>query len=53
MGASAAPAKEKKGVQANSSNSSNSNALHFLVSMGQEKGFEVEQNKDYGVGIID
>jgi hypothetical protein len=29
------------------------NALHSLVSMGQEKGFEVEQNKDYGFGIID
>ena len=29
------------------------NALHSLVRMGQEKGFEVEQNKDYGVGIID
>jgi hypothetical protein len=29
------------------------NALDSLVSIGQEKGFEVEQNKDYGVGIID
>ena len=29
------------------------NALHSLVSMGQEKGFEVEQNQDYGFGIID
>ena len=47
--------KDKEGVQANSSStsSSTSNALHSLVSMGQEKGFEVEQNKDYGVGIID
>lgn len=53
MRASAASsAKDKEGVQANSS-SSTSNALHSLVSMGQEKGFEVEQNKDYGVGIID
>ena len=53
MGASA-PAKEKKGVQASSSSSSStSNALDSLVSMGQEKGFEVEQNKDYGFGIID
>src|SRR5215218_7050377 len=51
MAASAA-AKEKEGVQANSS-SSTSNALDSLVSMGQEKGFEVEQNQDYGVGIID
>jgi hypothetical protein len=50
MGVSA-PAKEKKGVQASSS--STSNALDSLVSMGQEKGFEVEQNKDYGFGIID
>jgi hypothetical protein len=47
----ASAAKEKEGVQAN--NSSTSNALHSLVRMGQEKGFEVEQNKDYGVGIID
>ena len=55
MRASASPsAKDKQGVQANSSSSSStSNALHSLVSMGQEKGFEVEQNKDYGVGIID
>ena len=55
MGASAAAAaKEKKRVQANSSSSSStSNALDSLVSMGQEKGFEVEQNKDYGFGIID
>jgi hypothetical protein len=51
MAASAA-AKEKEGVQANN-NSSTSNALDSLVSMGQEKGFEVEQNQDYGVGIID
>ena len=50
MGASA-PAKENEGVQSNSSSSSN--VLHSLVSMGQEKGFEVEQNKDYGVGPID
>src|SRR5215210_9595006 len=49
MGASA-PAKENEGVQ---SNSSSSNVLHSLVSMGQEKGFEVEQNKDYGIGPID
>ena len=56
MGASSSSAKEKgEGVQANSSSSSSStsNALHSLVSMGQEKGFEVEQNKDYGFGIID
>lgn len=47
-------AKDKEGVQANSSSSSStSNALHSLVSMGQEKGFEVERNQDYGVGIID
>jgi hypothetical protein len=45
----AAAAKEKKRVQA----SSTSNALDSLVRMGQEKGFEVEQNKDYGFGIID
>jgi hypothetical protein len=51
MAASAA-AKEKEGVQANN-NSSTSNALDSLVSMGQEKGFEVEQNQDYGVGPID
>ena len=52
MGASSA--KEKKRVQANSSSStSTSNALHSLVRMGQEKGFEVEQNQDYGVGPID
>jgi hypothetical protein len=51
MGASSA-AKEKEGVQANNS-SSTSNALDSLVSMGQEKGFEVEQNQDYGVGPID
>jgi hypothetical protein len=55
MGASSSSTttKDKEGVQANSSSSSSSNALHSLVSMGQEKGFEVEQNKDYGVGIID
>jgi hypothetical protein len=55
MRASASPsAKDKEGVQANSSSSSStSNALHSLVSMGQEKGFEVERNQDYGVGIID
>ena len=56
MGAAAASAKEKKRVQANSSSSSStstSNALDSLVRMGQEKGFEVEQNKDYGFGIID
>src|SRR5215208_1703249 len=53
MGASSAAAKEKEeGVQVNN-NSSTSNALDSLVSMGQEKGFEVEQNQDYGVGIID
>jgi hypothetical protein len=52
MGASA-PAKQKKRVQASSSSSSTSNALDSLVSMGQEKGFEVEQNQDYGFGIID
>src|SRR5215203_1357124 len=48
-------AKEKgEGVQAKNNNSSStSNALDFLVSMGKEKGFEVEQNQDYGVGIID
>jgi hypothetical protein len=46
-----AAAKEKKRVQSNSS--STSNALDSLVSMGQEKGFEVAQNKDYGVGPID
>src|ERR671915_1703986 len=45
----AAAAKEKKRVQA----SGTSNALDSLVRMGQEKGFEVEQNKDYGVGPID
>jgi len=51
---SSAAAKEKgeeEGVQAN--NSSTRNALDSLVSMGQEKGFEVEQNKDYGAGLID
>src|SRR5215213_259605 len=55
MGASAAAAKEKgEGVQAKNNNSSRtSNALDSLVSMGKEKGFEVEQNQDYGVGIID
>jgi hypothetical protein len=56
MGASSTTTtKDKEGVRANSSStsSSTSNALHSLVSMGQEKGFEVEQNKDYGVGIID
>jgi hypothetical protein len=57
MGASSSTTttKDKEGVRANSSStsSSTSNALHSLVSMGQEKGFEVEQNKDYGVGIID
>jgi hypothetical protein len=55
MGASSASStKDKEGVQVNSSNSSStSNALHSLVSMGQEKGFEVERNQDYGVGIID
>jgi hypothetical protein len=42
--------KDKEGIEANSSTS---NALHSLISMGQEKGFEIEQNKDYGVGIID
>src|SRR5215208_7162348 len=53
MGASSSAAKEKEeGVQANNS-SSTSNALDSLVSMGKEKGFEVEQNQDYGVGIID
>src|SRR5215208_4102879 len=48
-------AKEKgEGVQAKNNNSSStSNALDFLVSMGKEKGFEVEQNQDYGVGLID
>jgi hypothetical protein len=46
----ASVAKEKGEVQANNSTSS---ALDTLVSMGQEKGFEVEQNKDYGVGPID
>src|SRR5215212_2468032 len=48
-------AKEKgEGVQAKNNNSSStSNALDFLVSMGKEKGFEVEQNQDYGVSIID
>src|SRR5215210_3982384 len=54
MGASSAAAKEKEGVQSNSSSSSStSNALDYLVSMGKEKGFEVEQNQDYGVGAID
>src|SRR5215213_9769889 len=54
MGASSSAAKEKEeGVQANNSSSSTSNALDFLVSMGKEKGFEVEQNQDYGVGLID
>jgi hypothetical protein len=54
MGASAASStKDKEGAQANSSSSSTSNALDSLISMGQEKGFEVEQNKDYGVGPID
>src|SRR5215213_4560505 len=54
MGASSSAAKEKEeGVQANNNNSSTSNALDSLVSMGKEKGFEVEQNQDYGVGIID
>ena len=53
MGASAASStKENEEVQSNSS-SSTSNALDSLVTMGQEKGFEVEQNQDYGVGIID
>src|SRR5215217_7544023 len=53
MGASSAAAKEKEeGVQVNNS-SRTSNALDSLVSMGKEKGFEVEQNQDYGVGIID
>jgi hypothetical protein len=51
--AASAGAKEKEGVQANSSSSSTSNALDSLVSMGQEKGFKVEQNQDYGVGPID
>src|SRR5215212_5398987 len=53
MTASSAASKEKgeEGVQANSS--STRNALDSLVSMGQEKGFEVEQNKDYGAGLID
>ena len=53
MGASAG-AKEKEGVQANNNNSSStSNALDSLAGLGQEKGFEVEQNKDYGIGPID
>src|SRR5215208_2654596 len=43
--------KGEEGVQANSSSSRN--ALDSLVSVGQEKGFEVEQNKDYGAGLID
>src|SRR5215213_5479149 len=53
MTASSAASKEKgeEGVQANSS--STRNALDSLVSVGQEKGFEVEQNKDYGAGLID
>ena len=52
MTASSAATKEKgeEGVQANSSTS---NALESLLSMSQEKGFEVEQNKDYGAGLID
>jgi hypothetical protein len=52
MGASSAAKEKEEGVQANNS-SSTSNALDSLVSMGKEKGFEVEQNQDYGVGIID
>jgi hypothetical protein len=46
----ASAAKEKGEVQANSSTS---NALDTLASMGQEKSFEVELNKDYGAGPID
>src|SRR5215213_3360509 len=53
MGASSAAKEKEEGVQANNSSSSTSNALDFLVSMGKEKGFEVEQNQDYGVGLID
>jgi NAD-dependent DNA ligase len=52
METSSAAKEKEEGVQANNS-SSTSNALDFLVSMGKEKGFEVEQNQDYGVGIID
>ncbi len=49
-----AGAKEKEGVQTNNNNSSStSNALDSLAGLGQEKGFEVEQNKDYGIGPID
>src|SRR5215213_5591828 len=52
MTTSSAATKEKEErLQANSS--STSNALESLVRMGQEKGFKVEENKDYGAGLID
>jgi hypothetical protein len=41
-------------LKTNSDNNNNNNSnLEPLISISKEKGFEIEQNKDYGAGTID
>jgi hypothetical protein len=53
------PEKEKEAQMTNNNynnennNTGNGNGLDSLISIAREKGFETEQNKDYGAGPID
>jgi hypothetical protein len=53
------PEKEKEEDQItnnsnnNESNNYTGNSLDSLISIAREKGFETEENKDYGAGPID
>jgi hypothetical protein len=51
---SAASEKEKEGqITKSNSNSADNNGLESLIAIAREKGFEIEENKDYGAGPID
>jgi hypothetical protein len=52
----ARPKKEKESQITNNNNSTDNSAdssLESLITIAKEKGFEIEQNKDYGAGSID
>src|ERR687887_2614880 len=50
---SAASEKEKEGQITKSNSNSAYNGLESLIAIAREKGFEIEENKDYGAGPID
>jgi hypothetical protein len=51
--ASSSSSKEMQSHNLKANNTDSSNNLDPLVNMAKEKGFEIEQNKDYGAGPID